>query len=91
MLCNITIPIWITDFKSKETEKENLSRDEKAGLIVFQTVYGGIQQGFSYQQIIRELSVLHYHGVNVGNLNHSVGTIFKIKNTTGSVLRKNVS
>ena len=46
---------------------------------------------FSYQRIIRELTVLHHHGVNVGNLNHSVGTIIKIKNTIGIVLWKNVS
>ena len=81
----------LADYNAKKQETEALSRDQRAGEKVFRTVYGGIQQGFSFVQIIRELSVLHFHGVNVGNINHSKGTIAKIKDCIGQVLRNKVA
>ena len=67
--------------------KELLPRDEKAGIAVFRVVYGGMQQGHSLSQIIRDLSSLHFNGVQVGDINHSDYTIRQIKKTLGKTLR----
>ena len=79
-----------TSYKQELSHKEMISKDQKAGLTVFKSVYGGLKMGFSFKEIIRELSVLHHNGVGVGNINHSKGTIAQIKETIGKTLRQNV-
>ena len=51
------------DFNKKEEEKQTLMKDEKAGKLVFETVYGGMKQGYSFSNIIHELCLLARNGV----------------------------
>ena len=79
--------------KNYEEESETsalITKDKKAGMVVFRSIYGGLKMGFSYTKIIRELTVLHFNGVGVGNINHSKGTIAKIKDVLGKTLRDHV-
>ena len=61
-----------------------------SGMAVFRTIYGGLKMGYSLLQITREITVLHYNKVLVGNLNHSKGTISQIKQVIGRVVRQRV-
>ena len=63
----------------KNTNDTSVSKQESAGMNVFQCVYGGMKEGFSLRQIQRELSLLFTRNVKVGNINHSNGTLSKIK------------
>ena len=78
--------------KYNETVREmcTLDKDRKAAMAVFRSVNGGLKQGYYFVQIIRELTVLHYHGVSVGNINHSKDTLKTIKDTISGVLRSKV-
>ena len=67
-----------------------LDKDRQAAMAVFRSVNGGLKQGYYFVQIIRELTVLHYHGVSVGNINHSKDTLKNIKDTISGVLRSKV-
>ena len=78
------------DFRQQEEYKLTLSKDEAAGIRVFRTVYGGLKEGFSFRQIIRELTRLHFEGVSVGVINHGKGTLKKIKDQLASTLREMV-
>ena len=78
------------DFNKKEEEKQTLMKDEKAGKVVFETVYGGMKQGYSFSNINCELCLLARNGVEVGNINHSEGTLDKIKTVIARVLRSKV-
>ena len=70
--------------------KELISKDKSAGLVIFRSNYGGLKMGFNFREMIRELTVLHHYGVGVGNINHSEGTIRKIKDVLGKTLREEV-
>ena len=78
----------LAEYKKQEDDKVILSKDEKAGMTVFRSVYGGLKMGYSFKEIIREISVLHYNKVLVGDLNHSKGTIARIKDVIARVLRQ---
>ena len=55
-------------YKTHKDEIVAMSKDRSAATVVFRTVYGGLKQGYSFSQIIRELSVLQYHDIEVGSL-----------------------
>ena len=44
--------------------------------------------GYSFNEMIREISTLHYNNVLIGDINHSKGTIAQIKQVLGRVLRQ---
>ena len=78
----------LKDYQSNQEDKEILSKDKQAGMAVFRVVYGGMKMGHSLQKIIREFAVLQFHGVVIGNINHSDYTIRKIKDVLAATLRK---
>ena len=57
---------------------------------MFRSILGGLILGYSFTQMTRDLTNLHFNGVEVGNLNHSKGTIAKIKECLASNLRSDI-
>ena len=65
--------------KFRETNEKAVCAQETAGMNVLQCVYGGLKECHSFRHIQRDIALLHTRKVKVGNINHSKGTIDKMK------------
>ena len=78
----------IRDLKNQEENAKVILKDTAAGKRVFRIVYTGMKRGSSYSHIVGDLANLHFFKVDIGNINHSKGTIKKIKDSIARSLRK---
>ena len=70
-----------TYYQEQCSEKTIKKYNEEAGMNVVEQVYIGMKEGFSLRLIQENICNLHLKGIEVGNINHSTGTIRKIKSS----------
>ena len=63
----------------RENQQKNMSKNEKAGMIVATTAYNIIKKRLPVSDIEDDLYLLQKHGVDVGNLNHSYQIVYGLR------------
>jgi hypothetical protein len=81
----------IRHYKETQQAEYVLSKDTRAAKAVFGCVYKGLKVALSFSQIIGLIAILQHFDVPVGNINHSKGTLEKIKKCIAKCLRVDVA